>query len=150
SHTYTTSFLVPGQNKQFDLVAGWFKSTNPSGGNVKIQSLLRARQTAKRAPKIVSNNPPPKEEGSAQRFYIQQAGSFVAFVTLITAYNGTSEPDVTASWITTTPKAGQNIQVQLVKNGTPQTITFAPPNVTRLGANGQNNGSYTDIAYDKS
>ncbi|CAN5508454.1 hypothetical protein BH09PLA1_BH09PLA1_32770 [soil metagenome] len=149
SHTYTTSFLVPGANKQFDLTAGWFKSTNPSGGNVKIQSLLRGGQTANRATKFVSNSPPPNEEETAQRYYVQEAGSFVVFATLITAYSGTSAPDTSASFITTNPTAGNAIQIQLVKNGTPQTITFQPPEITRLAADGRNPGSYTDIAYDK-
>lgn len=149
SHTYTSSFLVPGANKQFDLAAGWFKSTTPSSGNVFIQSLLRSGQTANRATKFVSNNPPPNEIETAQRFYIQQAGTFVAFATLVTAYGGTTTPNITASWITSNPQPGQPIQIQLTKNGTPQTITFNAPDLTRLPASAQNDGSYTDIAYDK-
>jgi hypothetical protein len=117
SHTYTTSFLVPGANKQFDLAAGWFKSTTAASGNVYIKSLLRTGQTANRATKFVSNNPPPNEEDTAQRFYIQQAGTFVAFATLVTAYNGTTVPDITANWITANPTAGNAIQIQLIKNG---------------------------------
>ncbi|MBC8107977.1 MAG: alginate lyase family protein, partial [Anaerolineae bacterium] len=149
SHAYASSFLVPGANKQFDLAAGWFKSTNPSGGNVKIQSLLRSGQTAVRQTKFVSNNPPPNEIDTAQRFLITQTGTFVVFATLITAYTGTTEPNTTASFITANPTAGTAIQIQLTKNGTPQTITFQPPAVTRLPADGRNVGSYTDIAYDK-
>ena len=149
SHTYTSSFLVPGSNKQFDLAAGWFKSTNPSGGNVRIQSLLRTGQTANRATKFVSNSPPPNETETAQRYYVQQSGSFVVFATLISAYTGTSPPNTTASFITANPTAGNAIQIQLTKNGVPQTITFDPPAITRLDSTGRNNGNYTDIAYDK-
>src|SRR4029077_1647827 len=41
-----------------------------------------------------------------------------------------------------------DVQVQLVKNGTPQTITFTPPTLERLDSKGTNRGTYNDIAYD--
>src|SRR5262249_53915061 len=133
----------------FELAAGRFQSTNPTGGNVKIQSLLRSGQVAKRQTKFVSNDPVPFEIEPAQRFMLTQSGTFIAFATLITAYDGATAPDTSASWITTNPKPGQPIQIQLVKNGTPQMITFEPP-LTKLPADGRNNGSYGDIAYDHS
>jgi len=68
AHNYTTSFLVPGENKSFDLATGRFQSKNATGGNVKIQALLRDGQTATRQTKFVSNDPVPSEIEPAQRF----------------------------------------------------------------------------------
>ncbi len=151
AHTYTTSFLVPGQNKSFDLSTGNFHTTNSSGSNVNIQSLLRSGQTANRATKFVSNSPPPNEETSAQRYYVQQTGTYVVFATLVSAYTGTSVPNSSATFITSNPRPGQAIQLSLTKNGSTQTVTFNPPNITRLGkTDGRNNGSYSDLAYDQS
>lgn len=150
SHTFATSFLLPGSSYSSNLPAGRIQTTNGTGGNVKVQSILRAGQSAFRQTKFVSNNPPPNEEDPAQKFYVTQTGTFVVFATLITAYNGTSAPNYSASFVTTNPTPGGTVQILLDKNGIQQTIDFTPPALTRLPASGANNGSYCDIAYDKS
>src|SRR4029078_1279101 len=92
SHTFATSFLVPGSAYSSNLTAGRIQTTNATRGTLQVQSVLRAGQSAFRQTKFVSNNPPPNEEDVAQKFYVTQTGTFVVFATLITADNGTSAP----------------------------------------------------------
>src|SRR5439155_12068920 len=60
----------------------------------------------------------------------------------------TTAPNTTATLLTSNPTPGGAVQVQLTKNGTPQTITFTPPTLERLNPNGTNAGTYSDIKYD--
>src|SRR5205085_4174609 len=97
-----------------------------SGGNVLIQPLDRPGQSASRgALTFVSNTASGDYKDDAYRFTVTQSGTFVCFVTLITAYNGTTQPNTTATLLTSNPTPGGTVQVQLVKNGSaPQTINF--------------------------
>ncbi len=147
SHTFTTSFLLPGSLYSADVASGRINMLNPTGGNVKVQALLRSGQTASRQNKFVSNDPPPNEEDPAQYFTVSQTGTYVCFATLITAYDGTTPSNVSAS-IVGQVKGGRPVQILLNKNGVEQTVSLAPPALTRLSGNGRNNGSAGDIAYD--
>ncbi|HMB95350.1 MAG TPA: alginate lyase family protein, partial [Tepidisphaeraceae bacterium] len=148
AHTATTSFLLPGTSNSRNLAQGWMESTNSSGGNVKIQSLLQAGQTAsfRQTGIFTSSNPPPNQSDPATQFFVSQTGSFVAFATLITAYNGTTPPDTSAQLLQT-PGFGMNVTIALTKNGTTQNIGFTPP-VVKFGANSISTGQYADLKYD--
>src|SRR6185369_11122244 len=74
---------------------------------------------------------------------------FVCFVTLITAYDGTTPPNTTASLLNT-PALGGSVQVQLTKNGVPQEVDFFPPNQAHLDSIATSRGTYNDVAFDKS
>ncbi len=150
NHDVKTSFLIPGTSTARNLPTGTIRSTNASGGNVKIQALLQAGQTAsyKTTGIFTSNNPPPNQSDPATQFFVYQTGSFVVFATLITAYTGTTPPNITAS-LTSTPAIGQPVSIHLNKNGTESDIAFTPPVLTRPDAKGTTRGSYSDLAYDK-
>jgi hypothetical protein len=148
SHTAKTSFLLPGTNVSRDLTAGWMESTNSSGGNVKVQSLLQPGQTAsfKQSGIFTSSNPPPNQSDPATQFFITQTGSFVAFATLVTAYNGTTPPNISAT-LDSAITSGHGVGITLTKNGVSQDIAFNPPQIAIQG-DATTNGQYTDIKYD--
>src|SRR5205823_8757247 len=124
-HTFTQSFLLPVDlaTTSRDLAAGWIK-TNTAGGNVKIQALLQAGQTANKRTTIpgtsintfTSSDPDAHVADDATQFYISQTGSFVNFVSLVNAYNGASVPNVTAANVGTPTQSG-SFQVQITRNG---------------------------------
>jgi hypothetical protein len=149
SHTAKTSFLIPGTSTTRDLANGMIRSTS-SGGNVKIQTLLRPGQTAaaKTTGIFTSNNPPPNASDPATQFYVTQSGSYVVFATLITAYNGVTPPsDISASWLTT-PAKGKPLQLTLVRGSDVRDITFTPPTLKYPTSKGGVAASYSDVAYD--
>ena len=142
SHSFTTSFLIPGTTTSRDLAAGWIRSGNASG-NVKIQSVLQAGQTAFRdvnitgtsTPVFTSDDPSTNIANAATRFHVDQTGTFACFITLVTAYSGSSAsfPDITAALIGT-PSAGGTFQVKLTRGGiAAETISFAEPPMARPG-----------------
>ena len=148
-HTFTTNFLLPGSSYSADVATGRINMLTGGGlGNVKVQALLRDGQTATRQNKFASNQPPPNEEDPAQRFSVSQTTTYAVFATLITAYDGTTAPNITASFAQQV-KGGQPVKIALDKNGSTQTITFTPPALQHLAANGANNGSYVDVSHDK-
>ncbi|HYO09225.1 MAG TPA: alginate lyase family protein [Tepidisphaeraceae bacterium] len=123
-HGFATSFLLPGTNTSRDLGAGWIRSNNATGGNVKIQALLQPGQSAHRQNQIgggstnvfTSSDPDAHIADDATRFYIDQAGTFVGFVTLITTYAaGASVPNITAQLVGA-PTDGA-FEVQIFRNG---------------------------------
>ncbi len=122
-HTYAQSFLLPTTNTSRDLAAGWMQTKNPDG-NVKIQSLLQPGQAAHRQTQIpgtrnnvfVSNDPDGNIANSATRFYIDQKSTTVRFVTLISAFNGSAAPNVTAKVIGKSTTASA-LTVQIYRNG---------------------------------
>ena len=93
------------------------------------------------------NQAPYKDD--AFRFTAVQTGTFVYFVTLISAYTGAGVPDTTATVLNSSVNAGDTINVQVTTSGVSQTINFAPPQLERPAANlGNANGSPNDIEYD--
>jgi hypothetical protein len=151
AHNVRQSFLLPTTSTSRGLAQGWIRSTNGSGGNVKIQTLLQSGQksTYKTAGIFTSNDPPPNHTDPATQFFTYQVGSFVCFATLVTAYNGTTPPDITASLLNT-PAKGQPVNIRLNKSGSTEDIAFTPPALTRPDSNGSVRALYSDIAYDKS
>jgi hypothetical protein len=147
--TAKTSFLLPTTSTSRGLAQGWIRSTNSSGGNVKVQTLLQAGQTAtyRTANIFTSSSPPPDNSDPATQFFVYQSGTFIAFATLITAYNGTTPPDITASLLNT-PVRGQPFQIRLNDNGIEQDIEFTPPALTFPNSAGAVRATYTDVAYD--
>lgn len=130
------------------------KTRYASGGNVRIAPVYTpAGQTATRSLKFVTNDSSGGDYmDDAYRYTVSQTGTFVAFVTLVTAYDGLTVPDTTAAVISGTPAAGQAIQVELTENGTPETLTFTPPALTRpVNPNANIDlGGANDMAYDSS
>jgi len=157
SHTFQQSFNVATlgdiNNVTVDGTSGsttHIRTRYTSGGNVLIQPLDRPGQNAARGPlTFVSNTASGDYKDDAYRFTVTQSGTFVCFVTLVLAYNGTTAPTTSATLLTSNPTSGGDVQVQLTKNGTPQTITFTPPPVEHLDSKGTNRGTYNDIEYDK-
>lgn len=150
AHKATTSFLLPGTSNTIDLPNGTIQSTNSSGGNVKIQTLLLPGQTAsyKKTGIFTSSNPPPNQSNAATQFTVSQTGTYVAFATIITAYNGNTAPsDINAEWLTT-PVIGQPLQITLAKGSEVQDITFNPPTLKYPPSKGSVRASFSDIAYD--
>jgi hypothetical protein len=143
------SFLLPTTSTARNLAQGTIRTTNASGGNVKIQTLLQAGQTStyKTAGIFTSNDPPPNHTDPATQFFTYQVGSFVCFATLISAYNGTTPPNISASLLNT-PAKGQPLNIRLNNNGSTQDINFTPPALTRPDTSGTVRASYSDIAYD--
>ncbi|HEV2295542.1 MAG TPA: alginate lyase family protein [Tepidisphaeraceae bacterium] len=133
--------------------ANWFKTNYPSGRNVKIQPLSRPDQTVARGGLTFVTNDSTGNQGpykdDAYRFTVTQTGTFVYFVTLITAYDGLAVPDTTATLLTSSAAPGQPIQVELTQGGIAQTITFAAPQLERPTPNlGRTSGGPNDIEYD--
>ena len=122
SHTFATSFLLPGTNTSRDLGAGWIRSNNASG-NVKIQSLLQPGQAAHRqntigggsTPVFTSSDPDVHMADDATRYYVDQTGTFAGFVTLVTTYAGTSAPNITAQIVGSVTNG--SFEVQIYRNG---------------------------------
>ncbi|MGH7176072.1 MAG: heparinase II/III domain-containing protein, partial [Tepidisphaeraceae bacterium] len=147
SHTWSTSFNIPGSSFTANLPLGTIRSTNASGGNVQIQSLLTAGQTATNLTKFTSSQPPPNEKNTAQHYSVSQTGSFVCFATLISAYNGAAPPS-TSAILTTSPAPGATVQIQLNKSGVLQNVVFTPPGLVRLNSRAASRGGDSDLVYD--
>ncbi len=160
SHTYSTSFLLPGTNNSSNLPAGTIRTTN-TGGNVAITSLLQTGQAAFKDSKIpgtqisvfTSSDPDANVADPAVKFHVDQTGTFAGFVTLVNAYNGSSVPNITAQLVGA-PTPGGSFQVQLFDNGVAaQLVTFTEPAFVHPAANfegaGPNVGA-NSIAYDSS
>ena len=95
SHNYQESFNLQTDGDdsnvsvdESDLTA---QARYSSGGNVQIQGITTAGETALKGPlTFVSNNATGDYMDPAYRFTLNQSGKFVAFVTLITTYSGTT------------------------------------------------------------
>lgn len=162
SHTFSTSFLLPGTgNTSSNLGAGTIRTTN-GGGNVKIEALnLASGQNAYKdsnipstsTPVFTSSDPDAHIADAATKFHVDQTGTFAGFVTLINAYSGGSVPNITASLVGT-PTAGGSYQVQIYRNGVAsELITFTQPTLERPGTDfrpGATDGGANDIAWDSS
>ncbi len=144
-YAYTSSFTIPGTSFNFDSNSGTIRSTFSSGGNVRVSPLLQPGQSASRTTTKI-NGEGGKQDAS--RLAITQSGSFVTFATLVNAYDGTTPPNISAEWITTSPQAGQPIQLRLTKNGVQQTVTFTPPALERLNNRATIRGYSADIEFD--
>ncbi len=154
SHAYQQSFNLQTEgdtnNVTVDAANFTARTRYASGGNVKIVGLSRPGQTAaKGSLTFVTNTASGDYKDDAYRFTISQSGSFVCFVTLITAYDGTTAPNTTATLLNT-PAAGGVVQVKLTKNGVDQQIDFTPPTLDHLNATATSRGTWNDVAYDKS
>ena len=153
SHAFQQSFNLQTEgdtnNVTVDAANFTARTRYPTGGNVKIVGLSRPGQTAaKGALTFVSNTSSGDYKDDAYRFTISQSGTFVCFVTLITAYDGTTPPNTSAALLNT-PSAGGVVQVQLNQNGSLQTIDFSPPDLTHLDSKATSRGTYNDVAFDK-
>ncbi len=158
SHTFSTSFLLPGTTTSRDLAAGWIH-TNNAGGNVKIQSLLQTGQSAFKdsnipgtsTPVFTSDDPDANNANAATKFHVDQTGTFAGFVTLINTYSGGTIPDVTANLVGSIT-AGGSFQVQIVRNGSDsELVTFAEPAFNRPGADfrpAAPQAGSNDVAFD--
>lgn len=154
SHQYQQSFNLQTEGNTANVTGvqpdGSFRTKYASGGNVKIAPVSRPGQTVARGGlTFVSNLASGDYKDDAYRFTVTQSGSFVCFVTLITAYDGTTAPNTTATLLNT-PVAGGTVQVQLTKNGVNQTLNFTPPPVEHLDALATSTGAWNDIAFDSS
>lgn len=127
-----------------------FRTKYPSGSNVKITPLTRPGQTvARNALTFVTNSASGDYKDDAYRFTVTQSGKFVCFVTLISAYDGVTAPNVSASLLNN-PVEGGAVQVQLNDNGALSTISFTPPDLEKLDAQATSRGTFNDIQYDAS
>ncbi len=152
SHNWQESFNLQTEgdsnNVTVDAANLTARTRYASGGNVQIQGITTTGETAVKGPlTFVTNTASGDYMDPAYRFTLNQNGKFVAFVTLITAYNGTTAPNTTASLINS-PTAGGTLRVMLTKNGVSQEVDFTPPPTGRLNATGTSRGTFNDIAYD--
>lgn len=154
SHTYQQSFNLQTEGDIANVTGvqpdNSFRTKYAAGRNVKIQPLTRPGQTVARGGlTFVTNTASGDYKDDAYRFTVTQSGSFVCFVTLITAYDGLTAPNVSAALLNT-PSAGAPVQVQLNKNGSLSTLTFTPPELEKLNTTATSSGAFNDIAYDSS
>src|SRR6185436_13786293 len=84
-------------------------------------------ETAVKGPlTFVTNTASGDYMDDAYRFTLNQSGKFVVFVTLITAYNGTTPPNTSARLISD-PSASDTVTVRLTANGKSQKLHFTRP-----------------------
>lgn len=152
SHSYQQSFNLQTEGNLSNVTGvqgdGSFRTKYASGSNVEIQPVSRPGQTvARNALTFVSNLASGDYKDDAYRFTVTQSGSFVCFITLITAYDGLTPPNYSAALLNT-PTLGDPVQVQLNKNGSLSTITFTPPTLETLDSQGTSDGTFNDLKYD--
>ena len=153
SHKFQQSFNLQTEgdanNVTVDTANFTARTRYADGGNVKIQGLARPNQTStKGGLTFVTNTATGDYKDDAFRFTVQQTGTFACFVTLVTAYDGTSAPNTTATLLNTpAPGGAVNVEVNIAGIGTKQ-LTFQQPALTRLKSTGTTDGEQNDIAYD--
>lgn len=148
ARNFETGFLLPGTNTGRDLANGLIYSKNASG-NVRIQTLLRAGQTAGFSTSgVFTSDSPSNPADPATRFYVQANGTTYTAIATVVSTNAGSGPGAApnVSWVTAPTKPGQSAVLSV--NGT--NITFAAPQFDRTGVNGATRGTFNDIAYDSS
>ncbi len=119
-----------------------------SGGNVKIQAITTKGETAVKGPlTFVTNTASGDYKDPDYRVTFDQSGKFVVFVTLITAYDGATAPNTTASLITDGSDGG-TVRVALSTGGKSQEVDFSRPVTQRLDSIATTRGTYNDIAFD--
>lgn len=161
SYSFVQSYNIQTEGDTANVVGvvdgSYFRTNHATGGNAKVTALPRPDQTvAKGGLTFVTNDssgnhPTDPYKDDAYRFTVTQTGTFVYFVTLISAYTGQVVPDTTATLLTTNAGPGDTIQVELTKGGMPQTIVFEAPHLERPAPNlGQIAGGPNDTAYDSS
>ena len=152
-HQYQQSFNLQTEGSDGNVTidaAGLSARTNfSSGGNVKIQAVRHDDgQTASAVKTFVTNSAGGDYKDDAFRFTLQQSGKFVVMVTLITAYNSTTAPNVSAQ-ILEEPSEDAPFRVRLTKNGVSQDVTFSRGNpFAPLDATATTRGTFNDIAFD--
>lgn len=152
-HDYQISFNLAGDaSAQTTGVQGdnSFRTRYASGGNVKVAPIhVDGGTVARGGLTFVTNTASGDYKDDAYRFTVSKNDSKTAvFVTLVTAYNGTSVPNISASLLTASPTATGAIQVRLNRNGSNTDLSFAAPTFDRLNSNAQTDGTYNDVAYD--
>lgn len=127
-----------------------FRTRYASGGNVKVAPVYVDGGTVARGGiTFVTNLAEGDFKDDAYRFTVSKNDSKTAvFVTLVTAYNGTSVPNISASILSGTPSASGDIEVRVNNNGSLTDITFDAPEFQRLNSNGVTDGTFNDVAYD--
>jgi hypothetical protein len=150
ARNYEASFNLQNQNTFRDLSNGLIYSRNTDGlGNVRIQSLLRAGQTAgiQTTNAFTTSNPPPNETDPATRYFVQQKNTtYAVFAHVITAHAGNTAntATATASWVKVPKRLGQSAILNINGNN----ISFLPPQFQTPQAEANVRGTGNDIAYD--
>jgi hypothetical protein len=145
SHNFTVGFNLPGTAQQNSNDS--IQSTNGSG-DALITPLITSGTKFTAVNSFVSNTADP-DESPAIHYEETQKGDTAVFANLITTYNGSTPPDITAQ-ILNTPSATGSVTIALTKNGQTQNIVFTPPQTVIPDKNGTVNASQASIAYDKS
>ncbi|MBV8780711.1 MAG: hypothetical protein JO353_04875, partial [Phycisphaerae bacterium] len=140
---YSVGFNLPGTATLNS--DGSIQSTN-GNGDVSITPLLQTGQTTKAVNSFVSNTSSP-DESPAVHYSINETGANIAFITLVTMYNGSTPPDTTATLVSA-PSTTHSFVVQLTKNGVAQNVTFTPPHQVTPNKYGTVSSSGSSIAYD--
>lgn len=119
------------------------------GGNVQIQGIAHNDgETAAKGPlTFVTNTVGGDFKDDAFRFRLNQSGKYVVFVTLVTAYQGRTPPNVTASIVGEIGDTGP-VRVEINKNGQKRTVDFVRPQITGLDALATSRGTFNDLAFD--
>jgi hypothetical protein len=126
THTYSQSFnLFTNNTTKF---SGGKIRTATGTGDVMLQPLLQAGQTASWSDVTLSNTPPPDGSATGLRFAVSQSGRSAVFATLAVAFDNGSVPNVSAEWIRM-PTAARSGQIKITNNGV-ETIIYIPyPNL---------------------
>ncbi len=124
SHTYTSSFTLPGQlNTKFR--RGVIRSATGKG-DVLLQPLLLEGQTAAVESAFTSSQAPPNERDAAERFTVSQTGRSALIATLITTYTGTTPPNVSAKWVRY-PSPTRSGKIEITRDGVSQIVFLDRP-----------------------
>jgi hypothetical protein len=155
NHTFSQSFNLQTENTagtvKIDTANFTAYTDYATGGNVKIQAIQRTGQTDNFYKTFVTNTASGDYKDDAYRYTVSQTGSYVCFVTLITAYNGVHAPNITASLLNNPLASGGIAKVQLNNNGVTQEVDFARPVLKHLNSTtAASNGTHNDIAFDAS
>lgn len=137
-HTFSQSFNVPGTAEANVSGASGgteFKTRFATGDNVRVKTINGGTLT-KGGKTFVTGPSSTGYKSDAYRYTVAKADTtYAVFVTLVNVYTGTVTPNVEAQLLTTNPQPGQSIQVKLTRDGSSsQTLTFAPPALTRANA----------------
>lgn len=153
AHNYQISFNLAGDASAATTGVqpdNSFRTRYASGGNVKVMPVFTSGGTVARGGlTFVTNTPTGDYKDDAYRFTVTRNGvKSAVFVTLVSAYTGTSVPSVSATMLTASPTATGTVSVRLNENGSTTDVSFAAPAFQRLNANAQSDGTWNDIKYD--
>ena len=153
THNYQESFNLQTEgdnnNVTVDDTTLTAQTRYSTGGNVKIQAITTTGETAAKGPlTFVTNTASGDYMDPDYRVTFNQSGKFVVFVTLITAYNGTTAPNTHCQPDQRRPATAARCACQLDKNGQSQEVDFSRPVTQRLDSIATTRGTFNDIAFD--